>query len=100
MLPETLDRRTFVKIGGVGAASLLLGSTAPFARANTRPPRFDKDPFTLDVASGDPLPDGTVIWTRLAPEPLAGAARRPQPGGARGSERSTRRSAGCPRRSA
>jgi len=24
-------------------------------------------PFTLGVASGDPLPDGFVIWTRLAP---------------------------------
>ena len=28
-------------------------------------------PFTLGVASGDPLPDGVVLWTRLAPEPLA-----------------------------
>jgi alkaline phosphatase D len=30
------------------------------------------DPFTLGVASGDPAPDGAVIWTRLAPDPLAG----------------------------
>ena len=29
------------------------------------------DPFTLGVASGDPAPDGAVIWTRLAPRPLA-----------------------------
>ena len=29
------------------------------------------DPFTLGVASGDPAPDGVVIWTRLAPRPLA-----------------------------
>ncbi len=29
------------------------------------------EPFTLGVASGDPLPDGVVLWTRLAPEPLA-----------------------------
>ena len=29
-----------------------------------------EDPFTLGVASGDPLPDGVVLWTRLAPEPL------------------------------
>jgi alkaline phosphatase D len=27
-------------------------------------------PFTLGVASGDPLPDGFVLWTRLAPQPL------------------------------
>lgn len=29
------------------------------------------DPFTLGVASGDPAVDGVVIWTRLAPDPLA-----------------------------
>ncbi len=28
-------------------------------------------PFTLGVASGDPAPDGFVLWTRLAPDPLA-----------------------------
>lgn len=27
-------------------------------------------PFTLGVASGDPTPDGVVLWTRLAPRPL------------------------------
>ncbi|MFC0634842.1 alkaline phosphatase D family protein [Brevundimonas balnearis] len=27
-------------------------------------------PFQLGVASGDPTPDGFVIWTRLAPQPL------------------------------
>ena len=30
-----------------------------------------RDPFTLGVASGDPTPDGFVIWTRLAPDPMA-----------------------------
>ncbi len=28
------------------------------------------DPFTLGVASGEPVPDGVVIWTRLAPAHL------------------------------
>jgi len=28
-------------------------------------PRFRTDPFTQGIASGDPLPDGIVIWTRL-----------------------------------
>jgi alkaline phosphatase D len=28
--------------------------------------------FTLGVASGDPLPNGVVLWTRLAPSPLNG----------------------------
>ncbi len=36
-------------------------------------------PFTLGVASGDPLPDGVVLWTRLAPEPLAADGRGGMP---------------------
>ncbi|HTO55264.1 MAG TPA: PhoD-like phosphatase N-terminal domain-containing protein, partial [Myxococcota bacterium] len=28
------------------------------------------DPFSLGVASGEPAPDGFVLWTRLAPDPL------------------------------
>ena len=61
-----------------GASSLALLST-PTALA-ARPPLLDRglpararlrDPFTLGVASGDPEPDGMVIWTRLAPQPLA-----------------------------
>lgn len=35
-----------------------------------RKPRFISYPFTLGVASGDPMPGGAVIWTRLAPNPL------------------------------
>ena len=31
--------------------------------------KFIDYPFKLGVASGDPAPDGFVIWTRLAPEP-------------------------------
>jgi phosphodiesterase/alkaline phosphatase D-like protein len=30
---------------------------------------FGDNPFTLGVASGDPTPDGIVLWTRLAPDP-------------------------------
>lgn len=32
--------------------------------------RSDAYPFALGVASGDPAPDGFVLWTRLAPQPL------------------------------
>ncbi len=35
-------------------------------------PHFKEDPFQLGVASGDPAPDGVVIWTRLASNPLEG----------------------------
>ncbi|MGH3327854.1 MAG: alkaline phosphatase D family protein [Streptomycetales bacterium] len=34
-------------------------------------PRFASHPFSLGVASGDPVPDGFVLWTRLAPDPVA-----------------------------
>ncbi|MCX4514556.1 alkaline phosphatase D family protein [Streptomyces sp. NBC_01619] len=32
---------------------------------------YDPAPFTLGVASGDPVQHGVSLWTRLAPEPLA-----------------------------
>ena len=40
-------------------------------------PRFTAYPFQLGVASGDPMPDGFVIWTRLAPKPLEEHAGMP-----------------------
>ena len=33
-------------------------------------PRFQENPFTLGVASGDPEATGVVLWTKLAPSPL------------------------------
>jgi alkaline phosphatase D len=32
----------------------------------------------LGIASGDPTPDGFVLWTRLAPAPLAGGGMTPE----------------------
>lgn len=61
-----LDRRRFL----LGASSLaLFAGLNPAVRAWALP-RFDAYPFKLGVASGDPSPDGFVIWTRLAPKPL------------------------------
>ena len=63
----TFDRRQVLQLsGGVSAAigmALLPGELAQAA------PRGEY-PFTLGVASGDPAPDGFVLWTRLAPHPL------------------------------
>ncbi len=42
-------------------------------------PAFSSNPFTLGVASGDPEPDGVVIWTRLAPNPLDGGDMPSEP---------------------
>jgi alkaline phosphatase D len=58
-------RRTFL----LAASALTLSSATPRLLAQ---PRFEKNPFTLGVASGYPQPDGIVLWTRLAPDPLNG----------------------------
>ncbi len=41
-------------------------------------PTFSAYPFSLGVASGDPLPDSVVLWTRLAPDPLNGGGMPPK----------------------
>jgi len=66
-----IDRRTFMKLTGVSAAALALGA-GPFAQKAWVEPRFPDYPFSLGIASGDPSPNGAVLWTRLAPEPLNG----------------------------
>ncbi len=66
-----IDRRTFVKLSGASAAALILGF-GPFTERAWAAPRFSDYPFKLSVASGDPAPDGVVLWTRLAPDPLNG----------------------------
>ncbi|MEI7931487.1 MAG: alkaline phosphatase D family protein [Alphaproteobacteria bacterium] len=49
-------------IGGLAAGLVAAGPHRTFGAAS---------PFTLGIASGSPAPDGFVIWTRLAPEPVA-----------------------------
>ncbi len=58
------DRRSL--IWGAGQLAIL-GSFAPVRAFAAMPGAY---PFTLGVAAGDPWPDGFVIWTRLAPDPL------------------------------
>ncbi len=67
------DRRRFLKgAGGVAGLALLgLHPDVTFSAASG----VGSDPFTLGVASGDPLTDqyenaSVVLWTRLAPKPL------------------------------
>ena len=73
-----IDRRTFVTLGGMSAAALIFG-VGPFTEKVVADPKFSDYPFKLGVASGDPLPDGVVLWTRLAPEPLADGGRGGMP---------------------
>ncbi len=65
-----LSRRGLLR--GATAAAALAAIQPTTSRAVIAQPTFRADPFTQGVASGDPLPDGVVIWTRLAPDPLAG----------------------------
>lgn len=70
-----LDRREFIQktstvLSGVG----LVG---PYPFINFSRETAD-NLFTLGVASGDPLPDSVVLWTRLAPKPLEGGGMPPE----------------------
>src|ERR1700755_2363740 len=58
-----LTRRYFL---GAGAATFIAAPSILRAQV-----RWKADPFSLGVASGDPVPDGFVLWTRLAPDPLS-----------------------------
>lgn len=84
-----MSRREFVDLAGMSAAALAAGTVAS-DRVLARPvwqgdPFSLGNPFSLGVASGDPLPDGVVLWTRLAPDPVSedGAGGMPGRRGAR-----------------
>jgi alkaline phosphatase D len=57
-------RRGLLKASAIGAPALLTMSARATVLAT------GDYPFTLGVASGEPWPDGMVLWTRLAPRPL------------------------------
>ncbi|WP_454716762.1 alkaline phosphatase D family protein [Caulobacter segnis] len=62
------SRRRLLSVFGASAVTALaipLESGKALAQV-----AFRTYPFQLGVASGDPSPDGFVIWTRLAPEPF------------------------------
>jgi len=63
-------RRSVLISGLTASAALALSASALSASAPQATTRRG-DPFTLGVASGEPSPDGMVLWTRLAPDPLA-----------------------------
>ncbi|HQS96332.1 alkaline phosphatase D family protein [Novosphingobium sp. 17-62-19] len=61
---DGLDRRTLLRSTGGLLLASGIGSFPLWAAP------LGANPFMLGVASGDPWPDGFVIWTRLAPRPL------------------------------
>jgi alkaline phosphatase D len=66
-MPE-LPRRSLLRGGALGALTLG-GVTSACSRTVTGGAPPAGPVFTLGVASGDPTPDGMVLWTRLAREP-------------------------------
>lgn len=64
MTLPVLDRRRL--LAAAGGLTLFAG----FSRVAAAAVKFNRYPFSLGVAAGDPWPDGFVIWTRLAPDPL------------------------------
>jgi alkaline phosphatase D len=65
---SSIDRRRFLRYAWGAVGSSLALSLLPYERA-LAVPKLGSNPFTLGVASGDPAPDGIVLWTRLAPQP-------------------------------
>ncbi|MBF6354966.1 alkaline phosphatase D family protein [Nocardia higoensis] len=65
-----IPRRQALRLAATGSVAVLVGTSAA-SSGRFRAPRWSADPFTLGVASGDPAPDSVVLWTRLAPDPLA-----------------------------
>jgi alkaline phosphatase D len=57
-----LTRRHFL-----GTTAAAFAAAPSIVRAQTLWRHY---PFSVGIASGDPSPDGFVIWTRIAPEPL------------------------------
>ncbi|MFE2105446.1 alkaline phosphatase D family protein [Kitasatospora sp. NPDC059463] len=56
----------------VGAAVAAGAQALDLRTAHAEPVR--RDPFLLGVASGDPLPDAVVLWTRLVADPFDAAS--------------------------
>jgi alkaline phosphatase D len=94
MAQHEMDRRRFVAalVAGVGGAGLAAAcgtstdrsaspgtgaavgtsSTSALPTITAKPaPALRGPAFTLGVASGDPLADRVILWTRLAPDPLS-----------------------------
>lgn len=66
-----LTRRRLLGLAGASATMIGFYTTGLSHGRAWAAPRFANDPFRLGVAAGDPTADGFVLWTRLAPDPLA-----------------------------
>jgi alkaline phosphatase D len=65
-------RQLLIGMGALAGAAIV----SPHSQLVAAP---SPSPFTLGVASGDPLPTSVVLWTRLAPDPLQGGGMSKRP---------------------
>lgn len=65
-----LNRRQFIGLLGATISTAACGEFEQQPIPDT--PDISQNPFSLGVASGDPLSTRVILWTRLAPKPLEG----------------------------
>ncbi|MFF0567817.1 alkaline phosphatase D family protein [Streptomyces sp. NPDC004041] len=65
------SRRTVVRAAAASAAAVPVLATATTTTSAAPAPAAGAPAFLHGVASGDPLPDGVLLWTRVTPEPGA-----------------------------
>lgn len=75
--PTAHSRRRFLQVTGGATALAITGNASAGETAMDEQGRFENDPFSLGVASGDPLPDSVILWTRLAPNPYESGGGMP-----------------------
>jgi alkaline phosphatase D len=81
-----LSRRQLLIASGLGAVAGVTSCGSAHRPALPAPARttapvkgVDASAFSLGVASGDPLPDSVLLWTRLAPDPMNGGGMPQRP---------------------
>ena len=77
LIQNCQPRRDFIRRGlfSLAAWPLLIGN--PLQSIFRKHTSLSDYPFQLGIASGDPMADGFVLWTRLAPKPMEGGGMPP-----------------------
>ncbi|MPZ79949.1 MAG: alkaline phosphatase [Actinophytocola sp.] len=76
-MDHLLDRRSVLRASGAATVGVVIGGAAVTAGATAA--NAAEPAFAHGVASGDPLPDAVLLWTRVTPTPEStpGSGRGP-----------------------